>query len=113
MSDVHFWRAKLVKDGPWIGVKTWLGPPLVEGEELDRSPRFQALVRNETTGRAILYGEPCPIEVDGIGLRSVERITEAEYRYLVDHSQWATAYRPDLPDAAPRVRIGKRGTSVF
>jgi hypothetical protein len=113
VSDAWYWRAKLVKDGPWIGVKTWRGPPLIEGEEVDRSPRWQCLVRNETTGRAILYGEPCPIEVDGIGLRSVERIDEAEYRYLIDHSQWATAHAPHLPDAAPRVKINKRGTSVF
>jgi hypothetical protein len=113
MTDVHYWRAKFGKDTPWIGVKTFFGAPLVEGEELDRSWRWQALVRNETTGRMILYGEPCPIEVEGVHLRSVERITEQEWKFLVDHSQWATAYAPHLPDAAPRVKIDKRGNSVF
>lgn len=111
--ETHFWRAKLIKDGPWIGVKTWLGAPLIDGEEQDRSHRWQALVRNETTGRMILYGEPCPIEVDGIGLRSLERITEADWKYLTDHSAWATAHAPTMPDAAPRVKIDRRGRSVF
>lgn len=113
MTDAHYWQAKFVKGGPWVGIKTWLGPPLVDGEELDRSPRWQALVRTETTGRMILYGEPCPIEVDGIGLRSVERISEADYRYLISHSEWATAHAPHLPDAAPKVKINKRGASVW
>jgi hypothetical protein len=104
-EQVHFWRCKLVKDGPWIGVRTFLAPPLIDGEYLDRSPRFQALVRNETTGRMILYGEPCPIEVHGIGLRNIERITEADYRFLVDHSAYATAHAPHMPDAAPKMAI--------
>lgn len=113
MSKTHYWRAKLVKDGPWIGVKTVFGPPIVEGEELDRSPRWQALVRTETTGRAVLYGDECPIEVEGIGLRNLERITEQEWRYLVDHAAWSTTHAPHLPDAAPKVKIDKRGSSVF
>lgn len=112
-TQVHWWRAKLIKDGPWIGVRTFFAPPLIDGEYLDRSPRFQALVRNETSGRMILYGEPCPIEIEGMGLRSVERIAEADYRYLVDHSQWATAHAPHMPDAAPKVKIDRRGASVF
>ncbi len=116
MKDaVFYWRAKLIKDGPWIGVKTFFGPPLVDGEELDRSPRWQAKVRNETSGRAILFGDNCPIEVDGknMTLRNIERIEEPEYRYLVAHSDWATKHAPDQPDAAPRTKIDKRGKSVW
>lgn len=113
MTDVHYWRAKFVKDGPWVGIRTFFGPPLVDGEELDRSHRWQAVVRTETTGRPILYGEPCPIEVEGVHLRSCERITEAEWKYLVQHAEWATAHAPHMPDAAPKVKINKRGASVF
>ncbi len=113
MTEVWYWRAKLVKDGPIIGVKTWCGPPWIEGEEVDRSPRWQALVRLETTARAILYGEPCPIEIEGIGLRNLERIDEAEYRYLIDHADYAMNHARHLPDAAPKTKINKRGTSVF
>lgn len=113
MIEAHYWRAKMVKDGPWVGIKTFLGPPLVDGEELDRSHRWQAIVHTETTGRPILYGEPCPIEVEEISLRSVERIAEAEWMYLVRHAKWATTHAPHLPDAAPKKKIDKRGASVF
>lgn len=105
MTEAHYWRAKLVKDGPWIGVKTWEGPPLVDGEELDRSPRWQVLVRNETSGRALLFGEPCPIECDGVLLRNLERITEADYQYLVDHAAHSTKWKPHEPDASPHKAI--------
>lgn len=113
MSETFYWRAKMVKNGPWIGVKTWLGAPLIDGEELDRSHRWQALVRTETTGRMILYGEPCPIEIEGVGIRNIERITEGEWSYLVDHARYATAHAPHMPDAAPKVKIDRRGASVF
>lgn len=115
MTERFYWKAKLGKDTPWIGVMTWFGPPLVDGEELDRSPRWQALVRTETSGRAILFGDNCPIEVDGknMTLRNLERISEADYRYLVKHAEWATKHAPHMPDAAPRTKIDKRGKSVW
>ena len=42
-----FYRVKLVKGGPWVAVRIWLGEPRdpVTGDLLDRSPRHQA-VRN-------------------------------------------------------------------
>lgn len=114
MSERFYWRAKLGKDMPWIGVVSWFGPPLVDGEELDRSPRWQCLVRTETTARAILFGDNCPIEVEGRDtLRNLERITEAEWSYLVKHAAWSTQHRPDLPDAAPRTKIDRRGKSIY
>jgi hypothetical protein len=112
-DDPHFWRAKLVKNGPWVGVMTWTGAPYIEGEEQDRSHRPQALVRTETTARALLYGDPCPIEIEGMMLRNIERITEAEWKFLIEHSAWATQHAPHMPDAAPRTAIDKRGRSVF
>jgi hypothetical protein len=103
--DRHYWSAKLVKNGPPVGVQTWFGPPWVDGEELDRSPRWQALVRTETTARAILMGDEIPIEVDGVGLRNVEKITKALYDYLVSHASWSTEHKPSEPDAAPRSAV--------
>lgn len=82
-----------------------MGPPLVEGDELDRSWRWQALVRGETTGRAILFGEPLPVEIEGVFLRGIEKVSEAEYLFLIQHSAWATAYAPDSPEAAPTETI--------
>lgn len=97
----HFWQARLVTDGPFIGVRTFFGPPLIDGEHLDRSPRWQAVVRDETTGRRILLGDECPIEVDGVFLRNIEKIKEADYRFLISHANYATTHRPDMPDANP------------
>lgn len=112
-TDVHYWRARFGRGTPDIGVRTFYGPPLLEGEYLDRGWRWQAVVRNETSGRVIESGEPCPIEVEGVSLRNLERIDEPTYKWMVDHSAWATAHRPDLPDAAPKTKIDKRGKSVW
>jgi hypothetical protein len=102
MTGRRFYRARLVTGGPDVGVATWFGPPWVDGEEVDRSPRWQALVGIETTARAILMGDELPIEVDGIGLRNIEPIKEHQYRFLVATSDWATAHAPDRPEANPR-----------
>ena len=105
MQRVHYWSAKLVKNGPLIGVKTFWGPPLVDGEFIDRSPRWQALVRSETTARVILMGDHIPIEVDGVFLRNVTPTTEANYRYLCEHAAYSTAHAPANPDASPTEAI--------
>lgn len=38
-----FYRVRLVRDGPFVALRYWLGPPLdpETGEELDRSPVWQ------------------------------------------------------------------------
>lgn len=113
MSERFYWKARLAKGTPYIPIVTWFGPPYIGGEELDRSPRFQALVRNETTARAILFGDMTPIEVEGIQLRNLEKIDEAEWRFLTDHAKWATARAPHLPDASPRTPIDRRGRSIW
>lgn len=108
-----FFKARLGKDMPFIGICTFFAPPLVDGEWLDRSPRHQALIRNETSGRAILLGDLVPIEVHNISLRNLERIDEAEWRYLVSHAAWAVKNAPSHPAASPKVAIDRRGKSVF
>jgi hypothetical protein len=105
VTESHYWKARFGKGTPYVGVKTWYGPPIVDGEELDRSYRWNALVRNETTSRAVLFGDACPIEVDGLTLRNLESITEADWKFLTEHSAWATVHAPHLPDAAPTTAI--------
>lgn len=105
MERVHYWTALYVKGGPLIGVKTFLAPPYVDGEFLDRSPRWQALIRTETTARVILMGEPCPIEVDGAYIRNIEPTTRANYEYLVEHADYSTAHAPGNADAEPTKSI--------
>lgn len=109
MSVRHYWRARLVKDGPFVGVMSWFGLPIIDGEELDRHCRWQCLVRNETTSRMILLGDEVPIDVDGITLRNLERIQEADYLYLVKHSEWATNHAPDHPAASPKSKVNLKG----
>ena len=108
----HFWKARLVKGGVYIPVMVVYGPPLAieDGEEVwaDRSWRWQALVRLETTARAILTlgEEMAPVEVDGnVRLRNLARITEADYRYMIAHCRWATEHAPDSPDASPTTPV--------
>lgn len=104
---VRFFRARLVKGGPAIGVRMFVGPPIIDGEELDRSPRLQVVVDHETTSRAVLMlGDgDIPVEIDGVTLRSIEPVTEAEYRFLAAHSAWARDHAPDHPKASPRKAV--------
>lgn len=113
MTERHYWQARLVKDGPFVAVLTWFGAPLKDGEELDRSPRWNALIRDETTSRAVLLGDSLPIEVEGIGLRNLEKVTAEQYHYLRAHGTWAVQHAPHHPAASPRKAINKRGRSVF
>lgn len=103
----RFFRARLVKGGPFIGIRLFVGPPVIDGEELDRSPRLQVMVDNETTSRAVLMlgSGDIPVEIDGVMLRSIEAVTEAEYRFLVAHRAWASDHAPDHPKANPREAV--------
>lgn len=102
MSDRRYYRARLVKDGPFVPVMVWRGQPVVDGEELDRSPRWQCLVGVEKTSRGILMGDDVPIEVDGVLLRGLEAISQDDYAFMVEHVAWAEKHAPDHPKAAPK-----------
>ena len=106
MAD-RFFRARLAKGAPFIGVRLFVGPPVVDGDELDRSHRLQVTVADETTSRAVLMlGDgDIPVEVDGVTLRSIEPVSEAEWRFLVAHQAWATEHQPDHPKAKPRKAV--------
>ena len=87
MSERHYWQARLTKGGPFIALVTYHGAPLVDGEELDRHHRWCALVRNETSTRAILMGDEIPIDVDGIMVKSALNLILSRYNlaYMVDN----------------------------
>lgn len=109
----YHWRCRLVKGAAWIPVVSWYGAPIVDGEVLDRSPRWQCLVRLETTARAILAGEPAPVEVDGVTLLNIEPITEADYQFLKEHTAWATEHMPSHPEASPRSKVDLKGRFIW
>lgn len=103
----RYWKGRLVKGGPFIPVQTWWGNPIHDGEELERHHRWNALVRLETTSRAVLdLGDgDTPVRIDGILVMNLTPIQEVEYRYMVEHARWATAHDPDSPDASPTTPI--------
>lgn len=104
--STRFYQARMAKMGPFVGVAVWEGPPWVDGEEIDRSPRLQALVRTETTARAvIIMGVDTPVEIEGVFLRNFEKTTKANYLYLVEHAAYSTAHAPDNADASPTESI--------
>ena len=114
-----FYRARIVKNGAEVGIRIWFGQPVVDGEVQDRAPRWCIEVNGETD---FIEKDPdhpeyrCRVPLDVTRYWpwcAKNKITQAEYAYLVDHSRWAKENAPHLPDANPRKAIDKRGPSVW
>ena len=107
----RFYSARLARGAVKVGVSVFFGPPLVDGDELDRSPRWQARIGDAATALALNHfaDDGRPVDVDGATLRDCAAITEAEHRYLVAHGAWAVANAPEHPRAAPRKAADLRG----
>lgn len=96
VPEAGFYRTKLVRGGPWCGVRIWFGaPPDPEtGEPLDRSPRWQAEINGNLA------------DIDQVWPYVAGRfIDEAEYRYLTALSKHAKAWDRSLPEAKPTQAI--------
>lgn len=97
---------KLVRNGVRVPVRIWFGAPVVDGEELDRSPRWCVEIdgRTDRTEKdADGYRCRVPLDVlDAWPYCAREPITAAEYAYLVAHAAWARDHAPDHPKAEPR-----------
>lgn len=108
----RYYSARIARAGALIGVRVWFGPPLIAGEELDRSPRWQVQVGDEDSGRAVdqFADDGRPVDVHGITLRIHEAIDEADYRYMVARQNWAVDHAPNDPQAAPRKAVDLRAT---
>lgn len=106
----RYFSCRLTKGGPIVAVKMLFAGPIVEGEEQDRSPRWQVLVDTEETARAVheITDSGIPVEVDGRILRSIQPIDEPEYRYLTARGAWAQEHSPYHPSAAPQEAIDLR-----
>lgn len=102
-----YYRARLTKGGPWVGVQVYWGVPEINGEPQDRAPRWCIRVDGATDEIEIdrSTGYRCRVALNvyrywpWIGR---EEITEAEYRYMVDYARWAKASAPERPEASPR-----------
>jgi hypothetical protein len=106
-----YYAMSLVRGGPLVPVKIWFGRPVLDGDELDRSPRWCCEIDRKTDR-----------EVDGIReLLDFDRawpwcarkpIDEATYRYMVAHADWAVEHRPEHPKATPRKAVDWLNSSL-
>ncbi len=100
---------KLTRGGVRVPVRIWFGAPVVDGEELDRSPRWCV----EIDGRTDCVekdddGYRCTVPIDVTAAWpycAKEPIKEHVYRFLVAHAGWARDHAPDHPKAKPREAV--------
>lgn len=106
----RYYSARLTKGGPIVGVKLVHCGPILHGEEQDRSPRWQALVDTEQTGRYVWQFSTAgwPVEADGCSLRVIAEIDEPEYLFLTARGAWAQEHSPYHIAAAPREAVDLR-----
>lgn len=101
-----FYQIRLVAGGPFVPVRVWFGAPIVDGEELDRSPRWCCEIdgRADEIEQDKATGYRCRVPIDaGRVWPFCARwpIEEWEYRYMVEHGAWARTV-PGHPKATPR-----------
>lgn len=112
-----YFKSRLVRGGPYVGIRIHWGTPVVDGEEQDRSPRWLVTVDGAPdfveTGDA---GYQCRVlhDIYRYWPHCAKRpIPEHEYRFLIDKAKWAKAHATDRPEASPRKAVDKRGKSIF
>lgn len=97
-----FYRTRLSRGGIFVGVLIWHGRPVIEGERLDRAPRWCVAVDGRTTnaeGELLDVYETWPF---------AEKISAREYAFLKRRRLWAEQHAPEHPAAQPRRRADRR-----
>lgn len=89
-----WYRRRLVKGGPYVGVVIFHGCPFNEDGPLDRSRPLLCLVNGE-------WADPLEQWTWIAG----SRISAAEYAYLLADAAHAAEHRPTAPRARPREKI--------
>ncbi len=109
----------LTRGGVQVPVKIWFGAAVIDDEEQDRGQDWRVAIDGRTD---YIEKDPDQPEYRCRVLLPVDRawpwcakrpITEAVYRYMIDHGYWAKHHAPNHPEANPRKAIDKRGSSVF
>ncbi|HTE38032.1 MAG TPA: hypothetical protein VK634_17100 [Reyranella sp.] len=105
-----YYQIRLVKKGVFVPVFIWFGAPIVDGEALDRSPRWCVEIDGRTD--RLEYdadGEPwCRVPLDPLRVWphcARWQISEAEYEHLRARKTWAVEHAPTHPSAVPRETI--------
>lgn len=90
------YRIRLRSGAVYVGVRIWFGAPLdpVDGSELDRAPRWQAVANEESIPLPRVWPKCADEPIDA-----------GEYRYLCGVNAWAKENAPDSPQANPMQRI--------
>lgn len=91
-----FYRIKFRRHGHPVGIHIWFGAPHdpITGEELDRSPRWQALANDRE------------IDLDRVWPSCAsDPITEAEYQRLTALQTWGEENAPTGPQANPNRQV--------
>lgn len=90
-----FYRRKLVRGGPWVGVHIWLEQDIDEAGELIAPPVLRALV-----------GSNSYVDADDVWTYVADNpISQEEYNFMVAEAAWTKARSPDDPSANPREPI--------
>lgn len=95
MPVAGFYQGKLRSGAVLVGIRLWFGPPRdpVTGEELDRSPRWQA----EANGEYVEFDDVWPA-------CARDPITEEQHQFYVQRQRWAERNAPTSSFANPRKR---------
>ncbi len=105
MTEPTYHKIRLVKGGPFCGLKVWYGVPIdpITGETLIERP---AIWRAEVNGEQMPINDVAPQFADGTGHVTRDgMISESEYLYYCNVTKWAVAYSPNDPYATPRKTI--------
>ena len=99
-----FYRGKLRSKGALCGFRIWHGLPLdpITGEEMDRSPRWQAHANGEY------------VEIDDVWPYGAQLIiTEREYNKFCQQQTWARQYAPDSALADPKRKSNHLSSPLY
>ena len=96
-----FYATRLVRGGIEVPVMVWFGPPVIEGERQDRSPRWCIAIDGKSWRREKEDHE-CLVPLDAYDYWPPgRRITASEYAFLRRRAKWAREHAPEHPAARP------------
>lgn len=99
-----FYRVRLVRGALFVRVLVWHGRPIVDGQTVDRAPRWCVAVDGRTDKLDDEAGCHVPLDVNDVW-PWCEPISRREYCFLKRRERWANKHAPDHPAANPRRRI--------
>ncbi len=89
-----YYKRKMVKGGPWVGVRIWLEQEIGEDGDLLSEPRMKCMVGDDAADAGDQWLWVC-----------TSPISAADYDYLTDTQRYATHRDPSMPEARPRESV--------